>query len=67
MKIIPEWRRAWRMFSVQLATLIVVWTALPAEAQAAVVGLLGVPPDKVPGVLAALLIVARLIDQPRAR
>lgn len=67
MRLIPEWRRAWRLFSVQLAAGIVVWTALPAEAQAAVVGLLGVPPDNVPGVLAALLIVARLIDQPRAR
>jgi hypothetical protein len=55
------------MASVQLAAAIVAWSVLPAEAQAAAVSLLGVPPDKVPGVLAVLLIVARLIDQPRAR
>jgi hypothetical protein len=67
MKFIPQWRRAWRMASVQLAAGIVAWSVLPPEAQAAVVGLVGVPADKVPGVMAALLIVARLIDQPKAR
>lgn len=62
--LIPQWRRAWRMASVQVSLLIVAWVALPPDAQAAVVGLLGVPPDKVPGLLAVLGIVARVISQP---
>lgn len=62
--LIPHWRRAWRMASVQVSLLIVAWVALPPDAQAAVVGLLGVPPDKVPGLLALLGIAARLVAQP---
>ena len=67
MRLIPQWRRAWRMASVQLADVIAAWSVLPPDAQAAAVGLIGVPPDKVPAILAVLLIVARLIDQPKAR
>lgn len=67
MRLIPQWRRAWRMASVQIAAVIAAWAVLPPEAQAAAVALIGVPPDKVPGILAVLLIVARLIDQPKAR
>jgi len=67
MRLIPNYRRAWRMASVQIAAVIAAWAVLPPEAQAAAVGLIGVPPDKVPAILAVLLIVARLIDQPRAR
>ncbi len=67
MRLIPNYRRAWRMASVQIAAVIAAWAVLPPEAQAAAVALVGVPPDKVPGILAVLLIVARLIDQPRAR
>lgn len=65
MRLIPNYRRAWRMASVQIAGLIAAWAVLPPEAQAAAVSLIGVPPDKVPGILAVLLIVARLIDQPK--
>lgn len=64
MKPVHNWRRAWRMASVQISVVIVAWVALPPDAQAAVVGLLGVPPDKVPGLLALLGIVARLVAQP---
>ena len=67
MRLIPNYRRAWRMASVQIAAVIAAWAVLPPEAQAAAVGLIGVPPDKVPAILAVLLIVARLIDQPKAR
>jgi len=67
MRLIPNYRRAWRMASVQIAAVIAAWAVLPPEAQAAAVALVGVPPDKVPGILAVLLIVARLIDQPKAR
>ncbi len=67
MKLIPNWRRAWRMATVQIATAAVAWGALPADTQAAILGLVGVPEQRVPAILGVLLIVARLIDQPRTR
>lgn len=67
MKLIPQWRRAWRMASVQMAAAIVAWAALPPDMQAAAVAAVGIPAERVPGILALLLIVARLIDQPKAR
>lgn len=67
MRLIENWRRAWRMASVQLAGVIVAWSSLPPEAQAAAVGVIGVPAERVPGILAVLLIAARLIDQPKTR
>ena len=34
MKLIPNWRRAWRMMSVQVAGLAVAWGLLPPDQQA---------------------------------
>ena len=67
MKLIPEWRRAWRMLSVQVAGLAVVWGALPADQQAAILALVGVGPERIPALLGLAVIVGRLIDQPKAR
>jgi len=64
MKPIPQWRSAWRMWSVQFASLLVFWALLPAEQQGAILGLLGVPADAINGVLAVLVLVSRLIAQP---
>jgi hypothetical protein len=64
MSLIPQWRRAWRMLSVQLSAVIVAWVALPEAQQAALAGLAGIAPDAVPGVLAALAILGRVVDQP---
>jgi len=64
---IPNWRRAWRMFSVQASAAIVAWVALPADQQAAIAGLVGVAPDAIPGFLAALAIAGRLVHQPKAQ
>jgi hypothetical protein len=64
MKLIPHWRRAWRMLSVQLSAVIVAWVALPEAQQVALAGLVGIAPDAVPGVLAALAILGRVVDQP---
>ena len=67
MKIIPQWRRAWRYFSVQAQALalagIGTWQVLPDEWRAAVPSsvLLGLAM----GCL-ALGIVGRLIAQPGA-
>ncbi len=67
MRLIANWRRAWRMLSVQVAVVAVGWGSLPGEMQAAILGLAGVGPERVPAVLGLLVLLARLIDQPKAR
>ena len=67
MNIIPNWRKAWRMLSVQCASILVVWAATPAETQAAVLSTLGARPDQMTGILAMLIIVGRLVEQPKTR
>ncbi len=64
---IPNWKRAWRMFSVQASAVIVAWVTLPTEQQQALAGLVGMSPDAVPGILAALAILGRVVDQPKVR
>lgn len=67
-RLIPNWRRAWRMLSVQAqaAALAVIggWQALPDDMRAAV------PQSAVYGLAMGLLvagIIGRLIDQPKTR
>lgn len=67
MKAIENWRQSWRMLSVQVAAVAVAWSAMPADAQAAVLAVLGVGPERIPGILGLLVIAARLIDQPKTR
>lgn len=64
--LVPDWRAAWKWFSVQASALIVIWAALPTDVQVAVVSLLGVQPASVAGVLALLAIVGRLIAQGKS-
>jgi hypothetical protein len=64
MKLIPNWRSAGRMLSVQIAALAVLFAALPVDQQTAILALLGLAPERIPGVLGLAIIVARLIDQP---
>lgn len=66
-RLIPNWRRAWRMASMQLAALAVIFGALPADTQAAVLDLAGVPANRVPAILGLLIMAGRLIQQPRAQ
>jgi hypothetical protein len=67
MKLIPEWRRAHRMFTVQLGLVFTAWGALPAEMQAAVLELLGVPVNRVPAILGLAVIVGRVVAQASVR
>lgn len=67
MKLIPNWRRAWRMASVQIATLAVGWGLLPPDTQAALLAAIGVPAERVPAVLGAIFLLLRLVDQPKVR
>jgi hypothetical protein len=66
--LIPEWRRAWRMFSVQAMTgaaaLLGAWEVVPADLKAQL------PPGLVHGVSIALLVLGiagRLVTQPKVR
>ena len=65
--LIPEWKRAWRMLSVQIGALAVLWVALPATTQAAVLDLLGIDAKSLPGIVGVAVILGRLIAQPGAR
>lgn len=63
MKLIDNWHTAWRMWSVQAAALLVAWGTLPADMQAAIVAAVGVPAERVPAILGALVILGRLVQQ----
>lgn len=62
-KLIPEARRAWRFLTVQIGALAVIFGLLPPDQQAAILDWLGVAPERVPAVLGAAFIVARLWSQ----
>jgi len=64
MKLIPNWRRSWRMATVQLAAVFTGWGLLPPATQEAVLAAIGVPANRVPAVLGLLIILARVVDQP---
>lgn len=66
MKLIPEWRRAWRMLSVQANTINVAllagWSGLPARMQDAI------PVGAVVALAIALLVlgtIGRIVAQPK--
>lgn len=68
MKLIPEWRRSWRMFSVQALAVIaaapLVWAELPDDAKASVTAL--VPTEWLPFITTGVAlagIIGRLVDQ----
>ncbi len=67
MRLIPEWRKAWRMLSVQIAAFAVIFGALPMDTQAAVLGLVGLEPSRLPGIIGLLVIAGRLWAQPKVR
>lgn len=63
--VIPNWRRAWRMASVQLAALAVLFGSLPADAQASILDMIGVPAARVPAIIGLLFLVGRMVQQPK--
>lgn len=65
MTIIPNWRRAWRMATVQVAALAVLFGTMPADTQAAVLDFVGVPASRVPAILGLLVMAGRLLRQPK--
>ena len=65
MNFIPNIRSAWRMLTVQLATLGIGFGLLPPETQAAMLDALGVPQSRVTAVLGVLVLLARVVAQPK--
>ncbi len=61
--LIPDWRRAWRYLTVQIAAAAVVWGTLPADTQTAMLQAVGVPLERVPAILGALVLLGRMISQ----
>lgn len=66
MKVIENWRQAWKLFSVQIAALAVAFGALPPNVQAAVLAAVGIPAERLPAIVGLLLILSRIVAQPKA-
>lgn len=64
LRLIPNWRAAWRMFSVQMAGALVAWSMLPPDSQMLLIGWTGFPAERVPALLGILAVVGRLVQQP---
>lgn len=62
-RLTPDWRRAWAWASVQLAAVAVLFGLLPPDQQAALLQLIGLPPDRLPAALGLLFIAGRLVHQ----
>jgi len=69
--LVPEWRRAYRMLSVQLVTglaiAVEVWNSLPQEQQDLIVAELGVKPSTALLTGLAAVLVGRLVKQETVR
>lgn len=55
------------MLSVQVAAVAVAWGALPVDTQTAILSAVGIGAERIPAVLGALVLLARLIDQPKTK
>ena len=64
MKLIPNWRSAWRMATVQLASCGIAFGLLPPEMQSAILEAAGVPASRVTAVLGVLVLLGRIVAQP---
>jgi hypothetical protein len=62
-RLVADWRNAASMWSVRIAGVATVFGLLPADQQGAILEALHVPANRVPAVMGALFIVARLWAQ----
>jgi len=65
MMLIPEWRQAPRMLSVQFTALLVGWLALPDATQLQILVMLPITKDQATGLLAILSLFGRVKAQPK--
>lgn len=68
-RLIPEWKRALRMWSVRFGLAAAAWLATPEDKQLQALALLpwSMTPDQMAGLLVVLTLVGRLIAQPKVR
>jgi hypothetical protein len=62
-RLIPDARRAWRMLSVHVATGATLFGLLPADQQASLLDMIGLPASRVPAALGVAFLLARLVNQ----
>lgn len=65
--LIPNWRNAHKLLTVQLGAALVAWGLLPPDQQTAILAWIGCPAERVPAVMGVLVMAARLIAQPKAQ
>ena len=65
MRLIPNWRQAWRMLTMRLALCGIGFGLLPPDTQAAILEAIGVPASRVTAVLGVLFIAGRVVAQPK--
>ena len=58
--------RAWRLLTVQVAAVAVVWGSLPVDMQTTILAAIGIDAARIPAILGLLFMAARLIKQPGA-
>lgn len=64
MNLINNWRSAWRMLTVQIASIGILFGLLPPDTQAAMLEAVGVPASRVTAALGVLILLGRLVAQP---
>lgn len=64
--LVEDWTQAYRWLSVQFGTLLLVWSQLPEQQQAAVLAFLGLDQQKLMGALVLAMLVGRMIAQHRS-
>jgi hypothetical protein len=69
MKLVDDWRKAWRFLSIQInalcASAAVIWTTLNSDQQNGLLSWLGLPPSAYVAGAFGLATIARLIAQPK--
>ena len=64
MKIVPYWRSGWRLSTVHVGTVAMVFGMLPPDQQASILELLHISPSRMPAVLGVIFIISRMTSQP---
>lgn len=63
LQLIPEAGQWHRMWTIRLAALVVAFASLPQDMQKALLSLLPIEPGRLPGIVAALFVIAKLTKQ----
>lgn len=65
MELIPQWKDAWRMFSVQASTLLLAWLAVPEDSKATMLAQIPfLTANTVTAIIAISGLIGRLVAQP---